>query len=91
MSTQRREEPLRLADLLAALSLATDLGMGLPHETALRVCVLATLLPSLVKPWTSTATSPFHMGAQFAREGAPRSNSSKPSLILSRIVPSSHR
>src|SRR5919205_3050990 len=44
MSTQRREEPLRLADLLAALSLATDVGMGLPHETALRVCLLATRL-----------------------------------------------
>src|SRR5690348_16933216 len=44
MSMQRGNEPLRLADLLAALSLATDLGMGLPHETALRVCLLATRL-----------------------------------------------
>ena len=44
MSTRPREEPLRLADLLAAVSLATDLGMGLPHETALRVCLLATRL-----------------------------------------------
>jgi HD-GYP domain-containing protein (c-di-GMP phosphodiesterase class II)/DNA-binding CsgD family transcriptional regulator len=35
---------LRLADLLAALSLVTDLGMGLPQETALRVCLLATRL-----------------------------------------------
>jgi HD-GYP domain-containing protein (c-di-GMP phosphodiesterase class II) len=44
MTTQRREEPLRLVDLLAAFSLATDLGMGLPYETALRVCLLATRL-----------------------------------------------
>ncbi len=31
-------------DLLAALSLATDLGMGQPPETALRSCVLASRL-----------------------------------------------
>lgn len=31
-------------DLLAALSLATDLGMGKPPETALRSCALATRL-----------------------------------------------
>lgn len=35
---------LRLMDLLATLSLATDLGMGQPPETALRCCVLATRL-----------------------------------------------
>ena len=35
---------LRLMDLLAGLSLATDLGMGQPPETALRCCVLATRL-----------------------------------------------
>jgi hypothetical protein len=35
---------LRLMDLLAGLSLATDLGMGQPPETALRCCVLATWL-----------------------------------------------
>ena len=33
---------LRLMDLLAALSVATDLGMGQPPETALRCSVLAT-------------------------------------------------
>lgn len=35
---------LRLMDLLAALSVATDLGMGQPPETALRCCLLATRL-----------------------------------------------
>jgi HD-GYP domain-containing protein (c-di-GMP phosphodiesterase class II) len=34
----------RLADLLAALSLATDLGIGAPLETSLRTCALATHL-----------------------------------------------
>src|SRR5690242_15497343 len=33
--------PLRLAELVAALSLATDLGTGQPMEHALRVCLLA--------------------------------------------------
>src|SRR5687768_13621214 len=32
---------VRLADLVAALSLATDLGMGQPLEQALRTCLLA--------------------------------------------------
>lgn len=35
---------LRLADLLSALSLATDLGVGAPLETSLRTCFLATTL-----------------------------------------------
>ncbi|HEY8744706.1 MAG TPA: HD domain-containing phosphohydrolase, partial [Chloroflexota bacterium] len=35
---------LRLAELIAALSLATDLGMGQPPEFALRSCVLAIRL-----------------------------------------------
>jgi response regulator RpfG family c-di-GMP phosphodiesterase len=35
---------LRLADLLAALSQVTDLGMGQPPEEARRSCLLATSL-----------------------------------------------
>lgn len=35
-------EPLRLADLLAALSLTTDLAMGQPPEKAIRAAVVAT-------------------------------------------------
>ena len=44
---------LRLMDLLAALSLATDLGMGQPPETASRCCVLAT---RLARAWTYPKT-----------------------------------
>jgi len=36
------DEDLRLADLLAALSLTTDLAMGQPPEKAIRACVVAT-------------------------------------------------
>ena len=35
-------EELRLADLLAALSLTTDLAMGQPPEKAIRASVVAT-------------------------------------------------
>jgi HD-GYP domain-containing protein (c-di-GMP phosphodiesterase class II) len=35
-------DDLRLADLLAALSVTTDLGMGWPPEKAIRTCLLAT-------------------------------------------------
>lgn len=34
--------PLRLADVLAGLSVATDLATGAPLETALRTCLVAT-------------------------------------------------
>src|SRR5579859_8204580 len=37
-------EALRLAEFLAALSLATDLGMGQPLEQALRTCLIALAL-----------------------------------------------
>ncbi|MEX2373392.1 MAG: HD domain-containing phosphohydrolase [Dehalococcoidia bacterium] len=36
--------PLRLAELLAPLSLATDLGMGAPDEHSARACLLAAAL-----------------------------------------------
>ena len=39
---------LRLADILAALSVTTDLGHGQPPETAMRVCVVATRLAELL-------------------------------------------
>ena len=38
------DQDLRLADLLAALSVATDLGMGQEPEKAIRSCLLATEL-----------------------------------------------
>jgi HD-GYP domain-containing protein (c-di-GMP phosphodiesterase class II) len=42
-------EGLRLAELLAALSLATDLGMGQPLEQALRTCLIALALGEQVE------------------------------------------
>ncbi|HEX8997030.1 MAG TPA: HD domain-containing phosphohydrolase [Ktedonobacterales bacterium] len=44
MSAAPAPTPLRLAELMMALSLATDLGTGQPMEHALRVCLLATEL-----------------------------------------------
>jgi HD-GYP domain-containing protein (c-di-GMP phosphodiesterase class II) len=38
------DEVVRLADLLAALSVATDLGMGQEPEKAIRACLVATTL-----------------------------------------------
>jgi HD domain len=38
-------EPIRLAELLAAISLATDLGRGFPHEKALRTCLVGSGSP----------------------------------------------
>src|SRR5579859_3253927 len=35
------DDELRLAELIAALSLATDLGMGQPMEKAIRSCLIA--------------------------------------------------
>jgi HD-GYP domain-containing protein (c-di-GMP phosphodiesterase class II) len=40
---------LRLADLLAALSLVTDLGMGQPPDEAMQACLLATGLARLMQ------------------------------------------
>ena len=37
-------ERLRLADLLGGLSIAADLGFGLPPEEAMRSCLIATML-----------------------------------------------
>jgi HD-GYP domain-containing protein (c-di-GMP phosphodiesterase class II)/DNA-binding CsgD family transcriptional regulator len=38
------EGPLRLAEVLGALSLTTDLGAGVPFEKGLRTCVVASLV-----------------------------------------------
>src|SRR4051812_5180528 len=43
----RPEQPVRAAELVAALSLATDLGTGQPLEHALRTAVLAVRLGEL--------------------------------------------
>lgn len=42
--TRARSRPLRLTELLASVSLATDLGTGQPLGHALRTCSIATVL-----------------------------------------------
>ena len=44
MRPKQENAPIRLAELIAALSIATDLGMGQPMEYALCSCVLAVRL-----------------------------------------------
>src|SRR5262245_14545359 len=44
MSTSSMTSNLRLAELMAALSIATDFGMGQPLEFALQACVVAMRL-----------------------------------------------
>ena len=49
-------ERLRLAEAVAALSLATDLGMGQPMGYGLRSCLLAVGLVRdgrIVEPWAT--------------------------------------
>src|SRR5690606_27810945 len=38
---QDRQEPVRLSEIVAAISLATDLGMGQPLEQAMVTCLLS--------------------------------------------------
>src|SRR5690348_190717 len=44
MAPESSSAPLRLAELVAALSLATDIGTGQPMQHALRVCLLSCAL-----------------------------------------------
>jgi hypothetical protein len=44
MSEVQASSPLRTAEVVAALSLATDLGTGQPMGHALRVCLLSLAL-----------------------------------------------
>ncbi len=47
MTPEAREQPVRAAELVGAISLATDLGTGQPLEHALRTAVLAVRLGEL--------------------------------------------
>jgi hypothetical protein len=46
--SKRAEHPIRAAEVVAALSIATDLGTGQPLEHAMRTAVLAVRLGELV-------------------------------------------
>src|SRR5690349_9457668 len=49
MHAQAADSGIRLAELMAALSIATDLGMGQPLESALCSCVVAMRLGEALK------------------------------------------
>jgi hypothetical protein len=49
MHSRAVDSGVRLAELMAALSIATDLGVGQPLETALRSCVVAMRLGEALK------------------------------------------
>src|SRR5207302_4025919 len=49
MRSRAADSGVRLAELMAALSIATDLGMGQPLETALCTCVVAMRLGEALK------------------------------------------
>jgi len=51
------EEPIRAAEVVGALSLATDLGTGQPLEHALRTAVLAVRLGGVTLSWFSRPAS----------------------------------
>jgi HD-GYP domain-containing protein (c-di-GMP phosphodiesterase class II) len=62
---QRQPSPssaIRLAEVMAALSLATDLGMGQPLEFALTGCVLATRLGESLGLPTSELRDVYYFG-----------------------------
>src|SRR4051812_8105965 len=52
--------PVRLADVLAALSLTTDLGSGLPLEKGLRTCLVATALAGELDVGLSEQRAVYH-------------------------------
>ncbi len=56
------ESQLRLSELLAALSLAADLGTGMPTETTLRVCLLATRLAQAAGAGGEDVAAAFYTG-----------------------------
>ena len=55
------EGKLRLAELIAALSLATDLGMGQPMEKTLRSCLIALSLGRRIDSDASTLTDIYYL------------------------------
>lgn len=53
---------LRLAELLSGLSLATDLGLGVPLETSLRTCLVASELARAMELDDAALTTTYYAG-----------------------------
>src|SRR6202035_4567441 len=51
---------IRLAEVLSALSLTTDLGAGMPFEKGLRTCVVASSLASALRLSVDMRRAVFH-------------------------------
>jgi hypothetical protein len=51
---------IQLAEVLAALSLTTDLGAGMPFEKGLRTCVVASTLASALRLSVEMRRAVFH-------------------------------
>src|SRR5258708_33128437 len=63
MNEQQMGGPgLRLVELLAALSLAIDLGLGQPMEKFLRTCLLAVRLGALLGVAEEDLTAIYYLG-----------------------------
>src|SRR5215471_7500939 len=56
------ERELRLAELIAALSLATDLGMGQPMEKAMRSCLIGLGLGRRLNCDAATLSDIYYLG-----------------------------
>src|SRR5437870_13652354 len=54
------ETRLRLAELLSALSLTTDLGAGMPFEKGLRTCVVGSALAVVLQLSLDQRRAVFH-------------------------------
>lgn len=67
-SDRRGDQPIRAAELVGALSLATDIGAGQPLEHALRTAVLAVRLGELVGPLvrSSSTRTTWHSSTRLA-------------------------
>jgi hypothetical protein len=78
-------ERLRLADLLGGLSIAADLGFGIPPEEAMRSCLIATALARRQGLAEEEVADTFytallvHGGAGLSRTRPPRSSATSAS------------
>src|SRR5687767_13679315 len=59
--SQPASQPLRLAELIASLSLATDLGMGQPMEQALKTCLLSMMAAKSLSVSNASQTEIYYL------------------------------
>lgn len=74
----QRVEKVRAAELAAALSLATDLGMGFPFEHGLHATLMTMCLAELLEVDQDTAWERFYASLLMYAVGATRAGSPMP-------------